>query len=252
LALKGLSDAARALDSDQVLQIAIQNATFIEKELIREGRLFRTWKNGVASIDAYLEDYALVGEGMLALYEATFDTRWLQISIDLTNYCIAHFYDEKEEFFFFTSDESEALIARKKEIFDNVIPSSNAVMATVLYRLGLLLYKDDWVETATTMVSKMNRVLHTDPAYLTYWACLHQQITTPTAEVVFTGPDALENRKKYDRTYFPLKIVAGSVEEEAIPCLDGRIKKGENWIYYCQNKTCQKPVNSVDELLSGL
>jgi uncharacterized protein len=248
LALKGLSDAARYLDDPEILSLAEKNAHFLCKEMMRNGQLYRCWKNGIASIDAYLEDYALVAEGLLALYEATLNEDWLNASIELTNYAIAHFYDEKEEMFFFTSDASESLIARKKEIFDNVIPSSNAVMATVLYRQGLLLYKDDWTHTAEGMLARMKRVLLTDPAYLTAWASLYHQVAKGNAEIILTGPKYKELRKEIDKKYFPTKILAGSEFLSSIPSLEGRVKTGENWIYYCQNKTCQMPVKSVEEM----
>ena len=119
--------------------------------------LFRNYKAGKASIDAYLEDYAAVTQAFNALYQVTFDEKWLNEAVQLTEYTIAHFYDEEERFFFFTNDESEKLIARKKEIFDNVIPGSNSLMAQNLYTLGTITSNQTYTDMAIEMLGRVKK-----------------------------------------------------------------------------------------------
>ena len=253
LILKGLSDAYRVFDYEQFLTLAINNASFIKNKMKVDGKLFHNYKNGKATIDGYLEDYAFSIEGYISLYEATFDEQWMNEAIELTNYVIEHFYDEKEGLFFFTADNSEKLIARKKEIFDNVIPASNSAMARNLYKLGLFLYKDDWTDLSKSMLSRTKKMIHTDPSYLSNWACLYADLTSPTAEIAIVGDDYLSKRKEFDLDYLPNKILAGTKENSTLPILEGRERKGEKTlIYACFEKSCKMPVETVNEVLGIL
>lgn len=137
--LKGLTEAYRTFDEADYLELALANASFIKNKLINNNVLFRNYKEGKASQEGFLEDYAWVIDAFISLYQATFDEQWLTLSKELTEHVVMHFYDEEENLFYFTSDNAEKLIARKKEIFDNVIPASNSVMAQNMHKLGILL-----------------------------------------------------------------------------------------------------------------
>ncbi len=253
LMLKGLSDAYRVFGEAQFLTLAINNASFIKNKMKEGGKLFHNYKNGKATIDGYLEDYAFSIEGYISLYEATFDEQWINEATELANYVIEHFYDEKEGLFFFTADNSEKLIARKKEIFDNVIPASNSAMARNMHKLGLFLYKDDWTDLAQSMLSRTKKIINTDPSYLSNWACLYADLTSSTAEIAIVGKDSLAKRKEFDENYFPNKILSGSVENSMLPILEGRESKGDKtMIYVCFDKSCKMPVESVREAFEML
>jgi len=253
LMLKGLADAYRVFDEQKFLNLALKNAAFMKTNMRLGDKLFHNYKNGKASIDGYLEDYAFVAEGYISLYEATFDEQWLNEAIHLVNYVIEHFYDEKEGLFFFTADNSEKLIARKKEIFDNVIPASNSAMAKNLYKLGLLLYKDDWKGFSESMLSKMKRVLSTDPGYLSNWACLFADVACEMAEIAIVGEDCLSRRKEIDKKFIPNKIMAGSKTPSEIPLLQDKKKLDDKtMIYICFNKSCQKPVEKTKDALGQI
>ena len=136
---KGLIDAYRAFDQPEMLKLAYDNATFIsEKMMDSEGKLWHTYKDGTAHIDGFLDDYAFTIEAFIALYEATFHENWLQYAKRIADYAILNFYDEANGLFYFTSEKSEPLISRKKEVMDNVIPASNSALAMGLKRLGAL------------------------------------------------------------------------------------------------------------------
>lgn len=248
LLLKGLADAYRVFDEPKFLQLAVSNANFLKNNMKEKEKLFHTYKNGKASLDGYLEDYAFVMEGYLSLYEATFEEQWINEAIYLTNYVIEYFYDPKEGLFFFTADNSEKLIARKKEIFDNVIPASNSAMARNMYKLGLFLYKEDWKELAESMLSRIRKIILTEPSYLSNWACLYADLAGATAEIAITGKESLKFRKELDQFYLPNKIIAGAVETSSLPILEERIEKNDKTlIYVCFDKVCQRPVETVEE-----
>ncbi|MCK5704895.1 MAG: thioredoxin domain-containing protein, partial [Cyclobacteriaceae bacterium] len=153
LMLKGYVDAYRIFDDKNYLDIALRNAEFINTK-IKSGdyRLYRNYKNGKASINAFLDDYAFTIEAFISLYEATFDEKWLEDARQLTTYALAHFYDGESGMFFYTSDIDPELIARKMEISDNVIPSSNSQMAKNLFVLGQYFYNDDYIQKSKTML----------------------------------------------------------------------------------------------------
>ncbi len=250
LMLKGLADAYRVFDEEKFLTLALNNASFLKTKMKSGEKLFHTYKNGKASIDGYLEDYAFVIDGYISLYEATFEEQWINEAIALANYVLEHFYDDTEGLFFFTADNSEKLIARKKEVFDNVTPASNSAMARVMHKLGLFLYKDDWTDLAKSMLSRTKKIILTDPSYLANWACLYADMVTPTAEIAISGAACLERRKEVDKNYLPNKILSGVVDSSSLPILENReCKYGKTLIYVCFDKRCKMPVESVTEAL---
>jgi uncharacterized protein YyaL (SSP411 family) len=251
--LKGLCDAYRTLGDERILNTALMNAEFILTKLYDGKTLFHSYKNKKATIPGFLEDYTYVIEGYLALYEATLDEQWMRHAIALVNHVIDYFYDESEGLFFYTSSESEKLIARKKEIFDNVIPASNSSFARNLYHLGKLLSNDDWIEHARKTASRFKKAFLADPSYLSNWGCLITNLMSPTAEIVISGKNSIQLRKEIDSMYFPNKVICGSVEASTLPLLtDRKPQDDKTLIYLCFDKTCQLPTTSVTELFEQL
>jgi len=254
LMLKGLADAYKAFHNDKFLEIAINNAQFIKKNMMtNEGMLFRNFKAGKATIDGYLEDYAFVIDGFISTYEITFDEHWLNQAKKLTDYVMQNFSDKKEEMFFYTDNNSERLIARKKELFDNVIPSSNSQMAINLHLLGTILDNDTYKEKAANMLATMNSLIEEQLGYVSNWAILHTYLTSSTAEVVILGPEANKLRNELYETYYPNKVVMGTRTNSDLPLLHGKtMVNGQTTIFICYNKTCQLPVDNVEEALQQL
>ncbi len=249
LMLKGLVDAYRAFDDEDILKLALKNAEFIEKELNKE-KLYHTYKDGKATLDAYLDDYATLVDAYLNLYQATFDEKWLEKSKKLADYSIAHFYDESENMFYYTSDEGEELIARKKELFDNVIPSSNSIMAINLHFLGLYFHEEAYAKISQDMLGRVHNIISQDGAYLSNWASLYSLNVSPTAEIAIVGPDVQNIRKEFDQEYLPNAVFAGTKTKSELELLQNREAiDGKTTIYVCFNRTCQLPVHSVKEAL---
>jgi uncharacterized protein YyaL (SSP411 family) len=164
-----------------------------------------------------------------------------------------HFYDPIEELFFFTDDNSEKLIARKKEVFDNVTPASNSAMALNLYKLGMYFEKQEYVQLSQKMLGRVKKLLLTEPSYLSNWGILFTINLKATAEIAISGKDALHFRRSIDRQFLPNCILAGSESSSNLPLLQNRTPdKGKTMIYVCYNKTCKLPVESVEEALKQL
>ena len=252
LMLKGLVDAYNAFGEKKFLDLALRNATFIKEKMTVEGRLLRSYKGGIAKIDAYLEDYAFVIDGYLALYQVTFDEMWLNHAKSLANYTLAHFFDKEENLFFYTDNSAEKLIARKKEIFDNVIPASNSQMAINLYLMGVIFDDASYKQIAQDMIGKMSATISEEPAYLSNWAILYSYMATPTAEISIVGEDANELRDEFVKVYNPNKVIMGAKDSSSLPLMEGKHPMGDKTtIYVCYNKTCKLPVNSVKEALNS-
>lgn len=253
LMLKGLIDAYTAFKEPKFLALALKNALFIDQHMTNDRQLYRSFKAGQSSIDGYLEDYAFVIDAYIALYEATFDEVWLQKARNLTNYTIEHFYDNDEKLFFFTDDSSEKLIARKKEVFDNVIPASNSQMALNLYKLGIIYDYQDYQEKSRSMIGKMADLIENEPGYLSNWAILYFNIALPTAEIVIVGKNADDVRLQLTSHYHPNKVIMGAYTSSDLPLMEGKsMINNETTIYVCYNKTCKLPVTDVGKALEQL
>ena len=258
--LRGLVDAYTALGEKGILQLAQRNAQFLDEKMIRdidgETALLHTYKTGKDSdnnrIEGFLDDYAFVADGFLALYQITFAEHWLHRANQLVAYAISHFYDAKEKFFFYTAASSE-LIARKKELFDNVIPSSNSAMARSLHKLGILLDKPEYTNMAESMLGRMLPLLKKYPSDTTNWAILATEMASSMAEVAIVGSDYQEMAWELVQHYHPNKVVLGTSESSDLPLLQERhTEDGQTTIYVCYNKTCQLPVQQVSEALEQL
>ncbi|MCF0042585.1 thioredoxin domain-containing protein [Dyadobacter fanqingshengii] len=253
LLIKGLADSYRALGHEYIREMAVSAGAFIRDNMIVGNKLMHSYKNGRATVTGFLEDYAAVTEAYLALYQITFDEQWITLARKLADYTIDNFYDQKEGFFYFTDIYGETLITRKKELFDNVIPSSNSIMAHNLYLLGMMLDEDEYARISDTMLSKMSKVLLADVQWVTNWAALYCMRASPTAEIIIVGADADDMRKDFDRFFVPNKLVMGTITRSDLPLLKSRTDiNGKTAIYVCYDKTCQLPVTQVEYALDQL
>ncbi|WPP52074.1 thioredoxin domain-containing protein [Catalinimonas niigatensis] len=256
LMLKGLADTYATLQDVNILEAALRNAHFIVDKLMRKqvdkSSLYRSYKDGKAYLDAYLDDYAFVIDAFIALYQITFDEQWLRHAEQLTAYVVDHFYDPQEGFFHYTSEESQ-LIARKKELFDNVIPASNSAMAKNLYRLSLLLERKDYQEMSERMMNRILKILDSDPAYLTNWASLYMEMMQPSVEVVIIGEEYKAYSKAISAHYIPGKLISGTEKESTLPLLkDRNAIDGKTTVYVCFDKACKMPVHTIEAALEQL
>ena len=250
LLIKGFVDTGLALEDSKWINEAVQIGSFIwEKQCSEDGRMNRNFKNGTSSINAYLEDYAFTIDGYLCLYQATLDEVWLERASSLMDYCVQHFSDEQEVMFYFTSALDPALITRKIEIQDNVIPSANSQMAKNLFLLGTLYDNDDWKTRAEKMVLSVQDNIDYGQNY-SNWAQLALWMQGPFHEIAITGPESIAVARKMQTNYLPSAIVLGG-KDGTLPLLEGKFFE-ETTIFVCQNKTCQLPVTEINEALDQI
>jgi uncharacterized protein YyaL (SSP411 family) len=254
LMMKGFVEAFMAFNNKEYLDAALKNAEFLLAEVMDDdGRLFHCWKGGKASINGFLEDYSFVAEGLTALYQVTFNQLYLDKALSLAEYALGHFYDQKTGIFYVTSSLDPPLIARKTELYDNVIPSSNASMARVLYDLGLVFERADLFDASRRMLSGMRDQVFKYPSAYSYWACLLQREVTPFYTLVTMGPDAIEHAKTINRSFHPNVFICGNEREEGfLPLFENRYIEGETMLYLCTGKECRLPTPSVEEILRQL
>ena len=245
LMMKGYIDAYLALGNEKYLKTALKNARFLEKNMIREdGRLWRNYKDGNTSINAFLDDYALLADAYIQLYQATFDVQWLNKARLIADYAIAHFRDAKSGMFFYTSDKSENLIARKMEITDNVIPASNSVMAHVLYRLGEYYYHQPYIQMSQSMLNQVADEVPKGGPYYANWASLMGMMTYGPFEIAIMGEEAVAKSHQMQQHYLPTALFMGG-REENLPLLEYKGVEEGTLIYVCRNKACKLPVKEV-------
>lgn len=252
LMITSLTRAYQTFGDRKLLELALGAISFIEKNLVVDGRVYRVFnKNQRSGTEGFLEDYACLIQAYLSLYECTFDEKWLMKAASLCEYVSKNFFDPEEKLFHYASGTSEQLIARKKELFDNALPSSNGMMARNLHKMGIMLDKDEWIGMAKNMVSQLSVLLEEDPAYLASWCSALLEITDGMNEVVIIGPQAEKMRYEMSKNYLPFSILAGSVTGSELPLLAEKKPAGKKTTFYvCRNRICKLPVHSLADALA--
>jgi uncharacterized protein YyaL (SSP411 family) len=248
MAVCGLVDAYRVFSDQLFLDVALKNMHFIETKLKDGNRLYRSYKERRSTTTGFLDDYAYVVQAQLKLYQVTFDEHWVNRAAAMMQYTVDQFFDASDGFFYYTSNDSEQLITRKKEIFDNVIPSSNSIMAQNLNYMGILLDRDDWKQMADAMTGSLTHLIKAEPAYMSQWAIVYAEIKKGLAEVALTGQNIHDLRSELHQNYFPFMVVQGTQSKSDLPLLKDKIAlEGKPTIYVCYNKTCRAPVHTIAE-----
>ena len=251
--LKAFVDAYRLFGTKDYLETAEKNATFILNKQLREnGGLYHTYKNKISNINGYLEDYATTIDAFLALYENTLNKTWIISARNLANYTFDHFFDEKSNMFFFTSNEDDALISRNIEYRDNVIPASNSIMAKNLFKLSHYFDNAYFKNTAITMLNNVKPEMKEYPSGYSNWFDLMLNYTSPFYEVAVIGKDASTKVSELNKFYIPNKLIAGSTSENNLPLLENRFIPNKTFIYVCVNNTCKLPVSNVENAIKLL
>ena len=262
LMLTSFAEAAAVLERADYREIAEHNAEFILNSLRSDDALLHVYKDGQAKQQGFLDDYACVTQGLLALYEATGALRWLEAALTHVEEMNTEFWDDAEGGFFFTARHGEQLIVRQKDFFDNATPSGNSVAAEVLLRLAVLLEKPDYQRSATTIFRLMHESLMRYPsAFGCLLSALDFHLSTPKEVVLIGDPQTAEMRAlAYEvwRPFLPHKVVAQATDGASqaaalVPLLRDRpALGGRPTAYVCENYTCQQPVTTPQELAAQL
>ncbi|WP_394973429.1 thioredoxin domain-containing protein [uncultured Croceitalea sp.] len=253
LMLQGLVDAYRYLENSTYLELALKNASFIQKEMKKpDGGLYRNHKKGKSNINGFLEDYASVIEAYISLYEVTFDIKWLEEAQKLTDYSIEHFQDSNSKLFYFTSDDDDSLIRRTIETNDNVISASNSIMGKNLLKLHKVYINKGYGDLAHQMLKNIQGNFDESAQGFSNWLHLVLYENQNFYEIAIVGSDYNSLGKELAKSYLPNSILVGSPKEGAIDLLKNRYNEGETLIYVCIEGTCKLPVQTTEQVLKQL
>jgi uncharacterized protein YyaL (SSP411 family) len=258
LMLRAFAFAARVLEREDYRRIAEKSASFLLEKLHVDGRLRRSYKDGRARFNGYLEDYACVADGLLALYEATFQTRWLAEAGALADDILELFWDDERGVFYDTAVDHEELVTRPRDIYDSAAPSGNSVAVDMLLKLSVLLDREDYRRHAETVLEGLSGVMvRISGGFGRLLSALDFYLSTPYEVVLIGDPDAPDTKRLLSAVYsayLPNKVVAGRSEddEEAaqlVPLLADRpMRDGEATAYVCVQYACQSPTTDPEEL----
>ncbi len=248
LVIQGLADAFKAFGDERFKNLAIKNARFVSENMMQPGgKLFHSWKQGKSSVDGFLEDYALVVQGFVSLFEITGEQHWLEVAEQLTEFTFTHFYDEDSGLFFFSGKNQQAVLTNHFQNEDNVIPSANSVMANNLHKLYLVLGKPGYLSVVKTMLGHITPLFAKYPHAFANWGNLMLKLTEPNYEVVVCGEQAAQKLKEMQRGFYPNVVWAFSEGKSDVPLLKGRYVAGKTLIYICREGSCQLPVEEVEK-----
>ncbi len=250
LLVKALSVCASVFNDVQFLNEAEQIYTFIENNLLNVNtQLFRNYKNGKVSTPAFLEDYAVLISAAVALYSATFNEAYLHKAKVMTDYCVQHFYNAQNGMFFFTSINDEPLISRKTETADNVIPSSNALMANALQYLGEVFDEQQFQRMALQMAQNMHKLTEEHPFFYSAWARLALGFISGFTQVAIVGAHYLNVKAEFNQLSLSHVLFMGSASKSTLPLLMDKGIEDETLIFVCKNNSCSLPVKTIAEAL---
>jgi uncharacterized protein len=251
LMLAALAEAGAALGREDYLEAARRCADFVLAEMRdADGRLLRSYKDGEARLNGYLEDHAFLLEALLTLYESTFEPRWFEAAEALANTTIARFGDPQRGGFFSTSEDHEELIARRKEVGDHPIPSGNSSMALSLLRLEALTGERAYGEQAEGVLRLFAKAAPRQPDTFAHLLRALDFHLAPTKEVALVGDDLTELTAVVRSEYRPHLVLAGGPEDSKSPPLlrDRPAQGNKPTAYVCESFTCRTPVTNPKHL----
>jgi uncharacterized protein len=262
LMLRSFALAARVLKREDYREVAERNAAFLLDKLRIDGRLRRSYKDGQARFNGYIEDYAMVADGLVTLYEATFETRWLVEAASLADAILELFWDEGGEIFYDTPADHEELVTRPRDVYDNAAPSGTSVATDVLLHLSLLLDRDEYRQRAEAVLDSSSGGMERLPgAFGRLLAALDFYLSRPHEVAIVGDLTSSDTQALVDAIYarfLPNKVVAGRAPEDQeaagfVPLLADRpMRDGRPTAYVCEGYACKKPTTDPVELARQL
>jgi uncharacterized protein YyaL (SSP411 family) len=261
--LHSFAEAARVLEREEYRDTAVANAEFLLRELRRDGQLLRTYKDGRAKIEAFLEDHALLADALLALYETTWDVRWVREAKQLADTLLERFWDDGEGVFYDTATGGEPLVVRPRDLFDNATPSGNSVATGMLLRLAALTGEPHYARIAQRVLTSMADLLRRAPsAFGQLLGALDFYLATPQEVAIIGDPAAPDTQALLNilhQRFLPNTVVAlGAPDADPestrlIPLLAERPQmEGRATAYVCEHFACRRPVNTPEALAEEL
>jgi uncharacterized protein len=255
LMISAYAKAFEATGMEGYRKLAIESLEFVLEHFKNEQTLgfFHTYKNGKKQYDAFLEDYAYLIEALLDVYAISFDKHYLTLAQTYTNDVLKNFLDDTDNLFYFTSSKQKDVLLRKKDLFDNAMPSGNSTMAKNLMRLGIMLDDEKYKSLSVNMLQAVLEVIERYPSSFSKWASVVLSTVYAPYEIAVVGEKAHEKAREINALFLPNKILMASVkDDETLPLLRGREVMGDTYIYLCQNYACQMPVKTIEDFQNTL
>jgi uncharacterized protein len=252
LAISALAEAGMAFERPDLIEAASAAAGFILDNVTDEtGRLLHSYKDGKSKVLGLLEDYAYLSEGLMTLWEATFEPRWLDACRDLVATMLDLFWDEQDHGLFTTGRDHEKLILRQKEVTESVTPAPNATASIVLQKLALLTGEEQLAERAREILEMAKAYMIGAPQAMgTFLGSLDFLLSVPKEIVIVGDPTEGEPlfREVWSR-FIPNKVLAGAPPGVDSPMLEGKTAiGGKPTAFVCENYACQAPTNDPEVL----
>jgi uncharacterized protein len=249
------SAAYSALGDENYKKIALKNIDFLLEKFEKQDQsgFFHTYKNGIAKYEANLEDYSYLVAALLDVYSISFDNQYLTKAKKITLLLLEDFYDAENGLFYFASATQTDLILRRKELYDNAVPSGNSTMALNLQRLGIIFDEPNWSMMATKLLATIRTsIIHHAPSFARYATAAVNECYG-MQEIAIVGKNAFEKAEAIQQNFIPNVIYMASQDvDNQYAILKDKPASDDALIYLCQNYACQKPVQTVAELLEKL
>ena len=246
LMIHSLARVGAALQHHAFIQAAAQAAEFILSQMRGpDERLLHTWRQGKGKIDGFLDDYANVANGLVTLYESTFDDRWINRAVPIAEMMLQLFHDESRGGFFYTAKNDPTLIARIKDTQDGSIPSGNSMAATVLLRLGQLCSRSDFMDAACATLRNSATLMTQYPLAAGQLLGATDFWLGPTQQIVLAQRDPMDEALATElrRRYLPRSVIAAPSKSKHLSALlNGKQAECEPALYVCQANTCTSPI----------
>ena len=251
LTISALAEAGAAFGREDFVEAARSAATMLVPKA--SDRLHHSHKDGVVKVLGLLEDYAFLAEGLLTLWEVTFEPRWFDACKKLCEQTIELFWDKEEGGFFTTGSDHERLILRQKEIVESATPSPNAVASLVLQRMAVITGNQEWATKAETALRLAHSYMARAPQASGTSLCALDFWLSGAKEIVLVGENTEAFKEVIRSRYLPNRVMVGSPPGIDSPMLTGKTAlNGKPTAYVCKNYTCQAPTTNPSALASQL
>jgi uncharacterized protein YyaL (SSP411 family) len=254
LMLRGLATAARVFGDPNYSRLALANGEFLFREMVHDGRVMRSHKNGETRIPGFLEDHASVALGFISLYELTFDAIWIERAESIASAMIKWFWDQSAVAFFDTAGDAEQLITRPRDVTDNAMPSGTSLAADLLLHLGDLTNEAEMPRRALSVLESSSLGLTKYPSAFGHMLGVADMAVHGAVEVVIAGDRSDERFVLLEREvaahYVPSLVLAGgNSRPHAVALLEGRTERdGKPAGYVCHSYVCDQPVSDAAAL----
>jgi len=258
LMLSSLAEAACVLGRGDYLKAAAANGSFLLGSMVDGHNLRHTWMDGQAKVEGFLEDYALVIDGLISLHQATFSGEWLRWAIRMAEVIVQEFWDESAGTFYDTGKRHQALFIRPRNSYDNAVPAGSSAATLALLKIARLTGRADMEGTAAQALRSMRELISHHPLSFCKWLCALDFYLSPPQEVAILGPSSNEDTQALMRvlygTWLPNKVVVACDPVDPAPLIGLSILEGKRMIdgrptiYLCERFTCRTPVTSPEAL----